>query len=383
MASLLLPIIYLAFISLGLPDSVLGAAWPSMYGELGVPVSYAGIISMTIAAGTVISALLSDRVTRLFGAGRVTAISVALTAFSMLGFSLSKSFWMLLILALPYGLGAGSVDAALNNYVAIHYKSHHMNWLHCMWGIGTVIGPNIMGLVFAGNDVWNTGYRYLFFIQIIISAILFLSLPLWKKDERGAENSKNSKPLSLFEILKIKKVKYAVVVFFCYCSVEATAMLWVGSYMVFEMGMKEAVAASLSSIFVLGVALGRLISGFLTFKLSNRDVMRLGITAMFIGFVIFFIPFKGTALAGILLIGTGLSPVFPGVLNLTPSIFGEDKSQGVIGVEMASGYVGTALMPPLFGFLSKRIGIELLPLYLLLFALILAIFYTKLVRKKQ
>ena len=235
MFQLLLAIIYLAFISLGLPDSLLGSAWPAMYPEFDVPVSYAGIVSMIIAAGTIVSSLQSDRLTRKLGAGKVTAISVALTAAALFGFSVAKSFWLLCILAIPYGLGAGSVDAALNNYVALHYKSKHMSWLHCMWGIGATLGPYIMGYALSHGNGWHSGYRYISMIQITLTAILFFSLPLWKRENTQAVETttglNKSRALSLKEIIKISGAKEVMICFFCYCAFEATTILWASSYL--------------------------------------------------------------------------------------------------------------------------------------------------------
>lgn len=382
MASLLLPIIYLAFISLGLPDSVLGSAWPSMYVGFNVPVSFAGIISMIIAACTVISSLLSDRITKKFGAGLVTAVSVMMTALSLFGFSLSHSFLPLCFLAVPYGLGAGSVDAALNNYVALHFESRHMNWLHAMWGVGTIIGPNIMAAVLSGSKPWNKGYLYLFIIQIILSAVIFISLPLWKKGEDLGEASK--KPISLKEVLSIKGSKEIMVTFFCYSAVEQTAMLWISSYMVLKNGLDTAAAASLSSLFFVGITVGRIISGFITFKLNDTAMIRLGLSVTLFGCILLILPL-GTAIgvAGILIIGLGCAPIYPSVIHSTPHHFGADKSQAVIGVQMAAAYIGTTLMPPVFGLIANHISVSLLPLYLLLFTVLMIIFHERLVKKTQ
>ena len=278
MFQLLLIIIYLSFISLGLPDSLLGSAWPTMYPQLEVPVSYAGIISMIIAVGTVVSSLQSDRLTRRFGTGKVTAFSVATTAVALFGFSVSSRFWQLCLWAIPYGLGAGSVDASLNNYVALHYKSKHMSWLHCMWGVGASAGPYIMGFVMTRGGSWNGGYRSIALIQIVLTAILFCSLPLWKgrpqvTDEAGQEEAK---PLSIKEVLKIRGVKEVLICFFCYCALEQTTGLWASSYLTLHKGVPAETAAGFASMFFLGITIGRALSGFLTMKLSDVQMIRLG-----------------------------------------------------------------------------------------------------------
>ena len=271
MVQILLVIIYISFISLGLPDALLGSAWPSMYGEMGVPVSFAGVISMIIALGTIISSLQSDRVTRKLGAGVVTAVSVAMTAAALFGFSISDSFFALCLWAVPYGLGAGSVDAALNNYVALHYTSRDMSWLHCMWGVGTIVGPNVMGYALTNGMTWNRGYFYISLLQIVLSAALFLSLPIWKKMEKekgivkqpeGQE--KREKALTLKEIIAIPGAKEIMIAFFCYCAVEQTAMLWGSSYMVLHNGISAERAAAYASLFCIGITAGRFVSGFLT-----------------------------------------------------------------------------------------------------------------------
>ncbi len=370
MIQLLLAIIYLAFISLGLPDSLLGSAWPAMYIEFGVPVSYAGIISMIIAVGTIISSLQSDRLTHKLGAGKVTAISVALTAAALLGFSMSHSFLLLCLCAVPYGLGAGSVDAALNNYVALHYKSRHMSWLHCMWGVGASLGPYIMGYALAAGQNWNAGYRYISILQIGLTVILIASLPLWKK--QGAAISGDaieapSRVLSLKQVVQISGAKEIMITFFCYCALEQTTGLWGSSYLVLRHGVTPEAAAQFAALFFLGITVGRVASGFLTMILSGDRMVRLGQLLIFVGICALAYP-AGTALAkcGLVLIGLGCAPVYPSIIHATPGRFGADKSQALIGVQMASAYAGTCLMPPIFGLIADRINIAVLPLYLCL-----------------
>lgn len=381
MFQLLLVIIYLAFISLGLPDSLLGSAWPAMYQEFSVPVSYAGGISMIIAAGTIVSSLQSDRLTKKFGTGKVTAASVLMTAVALFGFSISHSYVALCLWAVPYGLGAGSVDASLNNYVALHYASRHMSWLHCMWGIGASLGPYIMGFALSGGQNWNMGYRYIATLQIALTAILIFSLPLWKKQDknntRQAGGESKSKPLSLHQIIKIPGAKEVMITFFCYCALEQTTGLWASSYLVLRQGLSTETAASYASLFFIGITAGRAFSGFLTLKLSDTQMIRLGQGLMLFGIVLLLLllPFgSAIALLGLIFVGLGCAPVYPSIIHSTPKHFGADRSQAMIGVQMASAYVGTCFMPPIFGFIANHISVSLFPIYLVaILALMVAI----------
>lgn len=363
----LLGIIYLSFISLGLPDALLGSAWPKMYLEFQVPVSYAGAISMIIAFGTILSSLLSDRLTRKFGTGVVTATSVGITAFALWGFSVSHSFWMLCIWAIPYGLGAGSVDASLNNYVALHYASKHMSWLHCMWGVGATIGPYIMGAALTGGASWNTGYRIISVMQVVLTAIIIFSLPKWKGRSVSTEDHTESKPLSLKEILTIPGAKAIMICFFCYCAVEQTTMLWASSYLNLAKKVAAQTAASFAGMFCIGITIGRGINGFIAMKLKDSQMIRMGQAIIFLGIVVMMLPFGDAfSLIGFSLIGLGCAPVYPCIIHSTPEHFGAERSQAMIGVQMASAYVGTCLMPPLFGVIANHISIHLLPVYLLI-----------------
>ena len=379
MTHLLLAIIYLAFISLGLPDSVLGAAWPVMYTELGAPLSHAGLIAMIISLGTVVSSLLSDRLTRRFGSGLVTAVSVAMTAAALFGFSCSRSFWQLCLIAVPYGLGAGGVDACLNNYVALHYASRHMSWLHCMWGIGAATGPVIMGRAITGGLGWPMGYRVISWLQVGLTAILFLSLPIWqKRPDAGGE--KSSKALSLPQILRIPGVREVLICFFCYCAIEQTAGLWAASYLVLANGVSEELAASLAALFFAGITVGRALNGFLTFRLDDKTLIRIGCAVILLGVVC--IPFGGAAsMAGFVLTGLGCAPVYPCVIHSTPAHFGAERSQAIIGVQMAAAYIGTCTMPPLFGLVARHISVRLLPLDLLLLLGLMALMHERLLKK--
>ena len=367
MIHLLLAIIYLAFISLGLPDGLLGAAWPTMCLEMDVPVSYAGMISVTIACGTIVSSLLSDRLTLRFGTGKVTAFSVATTALALFGFSVTKNYWLLFVWAVPYGLGAGSVDASLNNYVALHYASRHMSWLHCMWGLGASVGPYIMGYALTGGKGWAVGYRYVGMLQIALTAVLFASLSLWKERNRTPEREQNTprKPLSLKEIVTIPGAKEVLVTFFCYCALEQTAILWGSTYLVQRLHVDKERAASLASMFFIGITSGRFLSGVLTMKFSDEKMIQLGEGIILLGVTVMLLPLGETAaIAGLLLVGLGCAPIYPCVIHSTPAHFGEENSQAIIGVQMASAYTGTLLMPPVYGILANRFTPALLPWFL-------------------
>ena len=385
MVHLLLAVIYLAFISLGLPDSLLGSAWPSMHVEFGVPVSYAGVISMIIALGTVVSSLQSDRLTRRLGAGMVTALSVLLTALALLGFSLSRSFFALCLLAIPYGLGAGSVDAALNNYVALHYASRHMSWLHCMWGVGTSVGPYVMEYALTGGQGWNAGYRYIAILQFALTLVIFVSLPLWKKraTQTRAEDAAADvgRALPLREIVRIPGAKDVMVAFFCYCAVEATTMLWASSYLALGRGVSAEAAAGYASLFFIGITVGRALNGFLTMRFSDAQMIRAGQALVALGALLLLLPLgTGAALAGLVAIGLGCAPIYPCIIHSTPERFGADRSQALIGVQMASAYVGTLLMPPLFGLIADHISIGLFPVFLLVALAVMALMHERLVR---
>lgn len=381
MTSLLLAVIYIAFISLGLPDSLLGSAWPVMYQQLGVPMSYAGIISMIIALGTVVSSLQSDRLNRALGTGKVTALSVATTALALFGFSISRKFYMLCLWAVPYGLGAGSVDAALNNYVALHYKSRHMSWLHCFWGLGATIGPYIMAYALTGGMGWNSGYRIISVMQIVLTAVLVLSLPLWKKPA-GAKEAAGGRALSLREVVAIPGAREVMLCFFCYCAVEQTAGLWASSYLNVYKGVDAETAARFAGLFYIGITAGRAVSGFATVKFSDAAMSRLGFGVIALGIAAMILPLgNGASLGGLILIGLGCAPIYPSIIHATPAHFGAERSQAVIGVQMASAYVGTCLMPPVFGLIAQHVTVALLPVYLLALLALMAFMHEALERK--
>ena len=379
---MLLIIIYLAFISLGLPDSLLGAAWPVMHRELAAPLPWSGIIFLIISAGTVVSSLLSDRLNRRFGTGKVTACSVALTCAALFGFSISGAFWQLCLWAVPYGLGAGGVDAALNNYVALHYASRHMSWLHCMWGVGATAGPYIMGAVLSAGSGWQTGYRVIGCIQLALTAALLLSLSLWKQNASESRKQEGEKALSLVNVLAIPGAKAVMLAFFCYCALEQTVGLWASSYLVNVRGVEPVTAARYGSLFFLGVTGGRAISGFVTYRLNDTQMVRLGQGIIAAGAALLILPLgEPIALAGLVLIGLGCAPIYPCIIHSTPAHFGAARSQALIGVQMASAYVGTLLMPPLFGALSARSSLAIFPLYLLVLLAVMAASHAALCRQ--
>ena len=366
MFHLLLTIIYLSFISLGLPDGLLGAAWPTIYPELSVPVSYAGILFAIISCGTVVSSLLSDWLTFRLGTGKVTALSVCMTAAALFGFAASDSYWMLCLWAIPYGLGAGSVDASLNNYVALHYTSRHMSWLHCMWGVGATVGPYIMGAVLSGGGHWSGGYRTVGFIQLALTAVLLLSLPLWKGRPQ-AEEGGAARPLPLKEVIAIPGAKQIMVTFFCYCALEQSTALWASSYLALYKGVPADTAAFFASMFFIGITAGRALNGFLTLKFTDTQLIRKGQGVILTGICAMLLPLgQGASIAGLILIGLGCAPIYPCVIHSTPAHFGAEHSQALIGVQMASAYIGNCLMPPLFGLIANHIHVALLPVYLLL-----------------
>ena len=388
MFHLLLAIIYLSFISLGLPDGMLGAAWPSMYPEFDVPISYAGFLFMFISAQTIISSLMSDRLTKRFGAGKVTAVSVAMTMLALFGFSVSTSMWQLFLWAIPYGLGAGSVDASLNNYVALHYESRHMSWLHCMWGVGAATGPYIMSFALTRGQSWNMGYRYVGILQLVLSVMLFLSLPLWKKPENalnGATKEVRDKPFTLKEIIRLSGAKEIMIVFFGYCALEQTAGLWASSYMVLHKGISAETAASYASLFYVGITVGRAISGFITMKLNDRSMIRMGLAIIAVGIIVLFIPtnLDVVSLVGLVLVGLGCAPVYPCVIHSTPDYFGADKSQAVIGVQMASAYVGSTVAPPVFGWIADHVDIAWYPVYLAVALILMFVLHERLCKLKK
>lgn len=380
MFSLLLALIYVSFISLGLPDSLLGSAWPQMQESLGVSLSLGGVISFLITASTILSSLMSHRAIQRFGTGGVTMCSVAMTAIALLGFSLSNSFFALCLWAIPYGLGAGSVDAALNNFVALHCKAKHMSWLHCFWGIGATGGPYIMGLCLSRGMGWQAGYRTISFLQMALTLILLLSLPLWKKQELPLSGGETVRPQTpqWGKLLKRPGVKAALTAFFFYSALELTTGLWGSSYMVAVRGISAETAAKWISLFYLGITAGRFFSGFLTLRFSDDAMVRLGEITAIVGILLMLLPLHNLFLClGLILTGLGCAPIYPSLLHATPQRFGKSLSQSLMGTQMAISYLGSTTMPPVSGFLSEKISMGLYPVLLLVFALCMIILTEK------
>lgn len=376
MASLLLVIIYIAFIGLGLPDSLLGAAWPVAHIDLGVPVSLAGAVSLVSVGGTVVSSLVSERVIKRFGTGPVAAASVLTTACALAGMGFVRDFWVVMALAVPLGLGAGTIDAALNNFVALHYKSAHMNWLHCFWGVGATAGPMIMSLYLA-RDFWRGGYRTVAVMLAVIACILILSLRLWKRVGQAPAKEESKRVVPNRELIRQPGALFACIAFFTYCAAEFNAGLWASTYLVKFRGIAPGIAASWASMFFLGVTVGRLFSGFAALKLSNRRLVRIGQTLALLGALVLPLPLPDAGqVVGLLLIGLGCAPIFPALMDETPVFFGASRSQGMMGLQLASAYIGGALMMPLFGWLSPLIGLQAWP-YFLLLMFVLLVFATE------
>lgn len=375
MSLVLLGVIYLAFISLGLPDSLLGSAWPVMKTDLNVPSSYMGIISMIISGGTIISGLMSERLIKKLTTRFVVLISVFLTAMALFGFSVSDKLYKLCLWAIPYGLGAGAIDAALNNYVSLHYSSRHMNFLHCFWGVGTIVSPYIMSMAIS-KSTWNMGYRSVSFIQFGIFLIILFSLPLWNIHKTVRGEGEKTEVLGLGNTLKIKGVITLLIGFFSYCAAEQTVMLWSGSYLHEVRNFSEEKAAAFSSMFFIGMTFGRFISGLVSDKIGDRKLIRIGTCIAFLGALILLLPFEFTFI-GLFIIGLGCAPVYPAIIHSTPYNFGVNNSQAIIGVQMASAYVGSTLMPPVFGVISSVTGLGFLPVYVIIFLTLMTVMVGK------
>ena len=355
--------IYLSFISLGLPDSLLGSAWPAMNVSLNAPLWGAGLVQMLISFCTIISSLNSAKLIRRFGTGKLTAISVATTALALLGFSLAKNYAFLLLMAVPLGLGAGAVDAGLNNYVALHCEAKHMSWLHCFWGVGTIIGPMILSAVLRVGGSWATGYRAVGLIQCAVSALLFATLGMWKRGNIQQEEY-GAKALSVWEVLSLPGAKAGMVTFLCYCAVESTLGLWGATYISQVRGVDEATAASFGAMFYIGITVGRAISGFMAMKLLPKKMVRVGQALLALGCIFMMIP-AGSTLSGIGLVvcGLGCAPIYPNIIQDTPVNYGAENSQAAIGVQMAFAYVGSTFLPSIFGALAGVGGYGLLPYF--------------------
>lgn len=379
MYTLLLLLIYLAFISLGLPDSLLGSAWPVIHQELQVPLSYAGAVTMIISFGTICSSLMSERLTKKLGVNIVTVCSVLLTAIALYGFSTASAFWMLCLWGIPYGLGAGAIDAALNNYVALHYNSRHMSWLHCFWGVGTIISPYIMSYALT-TSVWQNGYRMVSFLQMGITVILLVTLPIWKVNRKANEQkAEQAAVIGIRGALKIKGVPQLLLGFFSYCSLESTLLLWSSSYLVGAKGVTAQKAAAFASLFCIGITAGRFLSGLVTEKLGDYNLIRIGTGILLLGCIAMILPLKtdAAALGGLVVMGLGCAPVYPSIIHATPDNFGAQNSQAIIGIQMASAYVGSTFMPPVFGLIANHISVALMPFFVLFFIMLMYIMVKK------
>lgn len=379
MYTLLLLLIYLAFISLGLPDSLLGSAWPVIHQELQVPLSYAGAVTMIISFGTICSSLMSERLTKKLGVNIVTVCSVLLTAIALYGFSTASAFWMLCLWGIPYGLGAGAIDAALNNYVALHYNSRHMSWLHCFWGVGTIISPYIMSYALT-TSVWQNGYRMVSFLQMSITVILLVTLPVWKVNRKANEQkAEQAAVIGIRGALKIKGVPQLLLGFFSYCSLESTLLLWSSSYLVGAKGVTAQKAAAFASLFCIGITAGRFLSGLVTEKLGDYNLICIGTGILLLGCIAMILPLKtdAAALGGLVVMGLGCAPVYPSIIHATPDNFGAQNSQAIIGIQMASAYVGSTFMPPVFGLIANHISVALMPFFVLFFIVLMYIMVKK------
>ena len=365
MTTLLLLVIYLAFISLGLPDSMLGAAWPLMRSELGLPLEGAGLVSVIITVGTIISSLLTGRLIRKLGTGRLTTLSVLTTALALLGYSFTTSYLWLCLMAVPMGLGAGAVDASLNDFVARNYSSKHMSWLHAFWGVGATAGPLLMAGMISLTGRWQNGYRSVSFVQFGLVAILIASLSLWKKFDHASAEAHSVK-LSNGSIWKIPGMGPNLAAFFAYCSLELTAGLWFASYLVQIRGVKPETAAAWAASYYFGIMLGRMINGFLTLRFSSKTLIRAGQTSILLGILLLFLPGNTFSLIGLLLVGMGCAPIYPSMLHETPARFGKENSSRLMGIQMASAYVGLSVAPPLVGLLASRWSLQIFPFALLI-----------------
>lgn len=374
-STVLLVIIYVSFISLGLPDSVLGSVWPTMSAELGAPLWGAGFIQMTVALCTVVASLNSARLIRQFGTGKLTAYSVVLTAAALLGFSAAKHYVWLVLIAIPLGLGAGAVDSALNNYVALHCQARHMSWLHCFWGLGTIIGPVIISYFLSRGVSWRSGYLAIGILQAAFCAVLFAKLSLWKK-EGLQEEERSAKALSVRQVLALPGAKAGMVTFLCYCAVEHTMILWAPTYMVAVRGIDAVQAARFGSLFCIGITVGRALSGFMAARFSPKQLVHIGEIVMLAGCLMLFAPVNALMLAGVVICGLGCAPIYPNIIQDTPVNYGAENSQAAIGVQMAFAYIGSTFAPTVFGVMARACGYGILPVFALTVTAAMVLLYS-------
>lgn len=373
MTLLLLCVIYIAFIGLGLPDSLFGTAWPAIYGEFALPLSAANCVTLIISGGTVISSAMSARVINKFGTYTVTAVSTALTAAALFGFSVSKNLIWLCLFSIPLGIGAGAVDSALNNYVALHFSASHMNFLHCFYGVGVSVSPYIMSFALSGGS-WHGGYRTAFIIQCVITAVIAFSRPLWKKSDKNSSEEEKSVTLSFAQMIKTPCVKSDLSLFASSCAIECTCGAWSSTFLVESKGFSADIAAKTVAMYFVGLTLGRFLSGVLSSKISSWNLIKSGLIIVFSAIIVLLLPLKSSfAALGLFLLGLGIGPVYPNIMHLTPKNFGKDVSQSIIGLQMAVAYTGITAVPPIFGFLAQKLGMKLFAPFMLVLFVILAI----------
>lgn len=383
MTSLLI-VIFICFIGVGLPDSVLGSAWPVIYKELNLPISLAGYISATVSACTIVSSLISAKVIKRFGAGGVTAISTVMTALALFGFACTKNPVCFFVMAIPLGLGAGSIDTALNNFVALHYSASKMNFLHCFYGLGIAVSPYLMSAALSADNNWRKGYVLVAIIQSVISVVAVAALPLWKKAEKkdAESNSNESKILSLSQMFRMPMALMSSFAFFASCALELTAGSWSSSFFVNTKGVSADLAAKITMLFYVGLASGRFLSGILTGKFSRWRVVYASSIVMLFSIVLLMMPLHfSVSSVALFFIGMGIGPIFPNLTHLTPKIFGRDISGSIIGLQQTASYVGIMLMPWIFGMIAENLSTALFPFYLFVLYIIF-IFVLLLLGKK-
>lgn len=374
MTTILLIVIYICFMGLGLPDSLFGTSWPAIYPEFDLPVSYANFATTINCLGTIVASLCSARIIKKLGTGSVTVLSTGLTAAALLGIAFSENYLWICLFSIPLGLGAGAIDTALNNYVAMYYNATHMNFLHCFYGVGISLSPYLMSLALADDSAWRDGYYMVFFIQTGITLIALIAMPLWKRVKFADCSSANTADqatndemivLSYKEMLKHPGIITACFAFMGSCALEALANIWGATYLVNAKGYFADEAAKLLMLYYVGFTLGRFLSGIFAKKLNLWTITYTGLGFCFVGVVLMFLPLPGICSAiGLCLIGLGIGPFFPNLTHLTPSLFGKQISQSVIGAQMAASYVAYLLLPLLFGQVARHISIGLYPVFL-------------------